>query len=92
LQCQPLPAGCKIECWYKIDKLTTGGLNDDGWIQANTDPNNTGSGLQFQGTGNQNASFFIGQKARTLEIMLKLLPSGNTTPEINEVNAYFTAG
>lgn len=92
LECGPLPAGCKIECWYKIDENTTGGLNNDGWIQANTDPGNTGSGVQFQGTGNQNAVFYIGQKARVLEIMLKLLPSGNTTPEVNEVNAYFSAG
>lgn len=92
LQCQPLPAGCKIECWYKIDKATTGGTNDDGWIQANTETGNTGSGLQFQGTGNQNAVFYIGQKGRTCEVMLKLLHSGNLTPEVNEVNVYFNAG
>ncbi len=92
LQCQPLPAGCKIECWYKYDKNTTGGTNNDGWIQANIEPGNTGGGTQFQGTGNQNAIFYIAQKARTLEVMLILIPSGNLTPEINEVNVYFTTG
>lgn len=92
LQCQPLPENCKIECWYKYDGSTTGGANNDGWIQANTDIGNTGGGLQFQGTGNRNAVFYIGQKARTLEVMLKLIPSGNTTPEIDEVNCYFDAG
>jgi hypothetical protein len=92
LECQPLPAGCKIECWYKIDKATTGGLNNDGWIQANIEPGNTGSGLQFQGTGNQNAVFYVGEKGRTFEVMLKLLHSGNLTPEVNEINCYFNAG
>lgn len=88
LQCEALPADCKIECWYKIDKNTTGGANNDGWIQSNMD----GEGVQFSTTGMQNAVFYVGEKGRVLEIMLKLIPSGNTTPEINEANAYFTTG
>lgn len=88
LQCQPLPADCKIECWYKYDKNTTGGANNDGWIQANID----GGGTQFIGTGNQNAVFYLGQKARVAEVQLILIPSGNTTPEVNEINPYFRVG
>jgi hypothetical protein len=85
LQCQPLPADCKIECWYKYDK-------QGDFIQANTDPDNPGSGLQFQGTGNQNAVFYVAQPARVSEVQLVLIPSGNETPEVNEINAYFTGG
>lgn len=92
LQCQPLPPGCAIECWYKIDKSTTGGAGNDGWIQANIDTGNTGGGTQFKDKGMQNAVFYIGEKARVLEVMLKLLHSGSRTPEVNEVNIYFSAG
>ena len=91
LQCSPLPPGTKIEVWYKIDKAISGGTNDaldPGWIQANMD----GGAVQFTGDGNQNAVFYVGQKARTIEVMLKLIPSGNRTPEINECNVYFSVG
>ncbi len=86
IQTSPLPANCGVECWYKWDKNTTGGTNSDGWYQANT----SGSVTQFTGTGKQNASFFVGQKGRTLEVMFVLTPSGNNAPEINEYDAYFT--
>lgn len=92
LQCQPLPPGCKIEVWYKIDKATTGGANNDGWIQSNMETGNTGGGLQFQDKGMQNAVFYIGEKGRVCEVQVVLIPSGNRTPEINEVNVYFTVG
>lgn len=90
--CQPLPSSCQIECWYKLDKIDTGGTNDDGWFQANLDPGNQASGTQFITGGKAHAMFFVGEKARTLEILLKLTPAGNETPEINEVNAYFSVG
>lgn len=92
LQCQPLPPGTAIEVWYKIDKLESGGTNNDGWIQSNMEIGNTGGGLQFQDKGMQNAVFYINQKARVLEVMLKLIPSGNRTPEVNEINIYFSVG
>lgn len=92
LQCNPLPPGCKIEVWYKVDKATSGGQNNDGWRQANMDLNNTAGGLQFQDKNEQNAVFYIGEKARVLEVMVKLFPSGNRTPEINEVNIYYNVG
>lgn len=92
LECQPLPAGCKVEVWYKIDKATTGGTNNDGWIQANMQIGNTLGGTQFQDTGKQNAVFYVSQNGRVLELMIKLFSSGNYSPEVNEVNAFFTAG
>lgn len=94
LQCDPLPSGCKIEVWFRYDKIITahGASDSNGWIQANMDPGNTGSGLQAQTTGQQNFTFYIGQKARVMELQLKLFPSGNTTPSINEANLYFSVG
>ncbi|MDE1867628.1 MAG: hypothetical protein KGI08_07980 [Thaumarchaeota archaeon] len=99
LQCSPLPAGCKIEVWYRPDKQTTqrtlaNGTQTDanGWIQANMDTGNTGGGLQAVDTGKQNFIFYLSQTARVMEIMVKLFHSGNTTPEVNEINAYFTVG
>jgi len=88
LQCQPLPPGTKIEVWYKIDKTTSGGTNNDGWLQSNYD----GGGVQFSTSGKQNAVFFVGQKARVMEVQVILIPSGNRTPEIQEINVYFTVG
>src|ERR1035437_4614975 len=86
LQCQPLPAGAKIECLYKYDKNTTGGTNNDGWIQANLD----GGAVQFTGAGLQNAVLNVGQIARVAEVQLILIPSDNHSPEVNEVNFYFS--
>lgn len=88
LQCQPLPAGTKIEVWYKIDKATSGGANNDGWIQSNMEGNLT----QFATTGARNAVFLCGEKGRVLEVQLILIPSGNRTPEVNECNIYMTFG
>jgi hypothetical protein len=92
LQCAPLPTGCKIEVWYKTDKATTGGTNSDGWYQGNMDLGSTASGLQFQDAGKQNAVFYVGQRGRVVETMLKLFSSGNNSPEVNEVNFYFSVG
>lgn len=91
IEASPLPPGTKIEVWYRIDNRTEGGPNNDGWIQANTDPANTGGGTQFQGSHNQNAVFLVGEKARVFEVQLILIPSGNRTPEVDEINTYFTS-
>ena len=88
LQCQPLLPGTKLEVWYKIDKAITGGTNNDGWIQANSE----GGSTQFSTTGMQNAVFYIGQKGRVCEVMVKGLASGSRTPEVNEINIYITVG
>lgn len=99
IQADPLPAGCKIELWYRYDKkiaqrtLVNGTSTDpNGWIQANMDTGLLGGGLQVQNAGQQNFTYRLGQKARVMELMLKLFHSGNTTPSINELNAYFSVG
>lgn len=89
LECAPLPAGCKVEAWYKYDKRTTGGTSGDGWYQCNLLGS---SDVQWTTTGGQNAVFAVGQKARTIEIMLKLFPFGNTTADLHELNVYFSVG
>ena len=88
LQCQKLPAGCKVEVWYKFDKSFTGGTNNDGWIQCNLvdDP----TSYQWTTAGGNNAVFAVGQKARTLEVMVICIPSGNTAPDLHEVNVYIS--
>lgn len=92
LQCAPIPTGCAIEAWYREDKILNNSLNpnatSDGWIQANLTDN---QGLQAT-AGFQNPVFMLGSKARVIEVMLKLFPSGNLTPEVFEINLYFDAG
>lgn len=88
LQCTPLAPGTKIEVWRKIDKATSGGPNNDGWYQCNME----GGDVQFTGTGKQNAVFYAGEKGRVAEVQLILIPSGNRTPEVEEINFYENMG
>jgi len=88
LECMPLLPGTKIEVWRKIDKATSGGPNNDGWLQCNME----GGGTQFQTTGMQNAVFYIGDKGRVCDIMVILIPSGSRSPEVCEINVFFSAG
>jgi hypothetical protein len=90
LECNPLPAGTIIEVWYRIDNATTGGTNNDGWIQTNMEIGNTGGGTQMKDTGLQNGVFYINQRGRICEVMIKTFHHANTTPEIDEVNVYFS--
>jgi hypothetical protein len=87
VEARPLPAGCGVEVWYKYDKRETGGRDNDGWIQANL----LGSDVtRWETEGGQNAMFAVGQKARTLEVMIKLFANGNNAPDLHEVNPFFT--
>ncbi|SRR6266496_3185400 len=88
LECPPLPPGTAIEVWRKIDKATSGGTYSDGWLQCNME----GGDVQFTGSGKQNAVFYAGEKARICETQIILIPSGNRTPEINEINFYENMG
>lgn len=90
LLCSPLPAGCKIELWYRIDKVYGQTLNANanastGWVQAN----NIELQVQETTTGRMDMVFMLGEKARVFEAMIKLFPSGNNTPEVHEANFYF---
>ena len=89
----PLPAGCAVEVWYRVDKITTPFTTDsgfttdaDGWIQAEQ-PDNQGARLTTANT--QRADFKIAEICRVIEVMVKLFPYQNLTPDISEVNVYF---
>jgi len=87
LQCRPLPAGCSVQVWWKLDKVDTGGTNNDGWYQSNLVDSTSTS---WSTTGGQNSVWAVGQKGRTLEVMVILTPSGNTTADLHEINAYIS--
>lgn len=88
----PLPAGCKVELWYRIDKVAGTLLNPNansiGWVQAN----NQELAVTEQTASRMDMAFSLGEKGRVIELMVKLFPLGNATPEIHEVNAYFNVG
>ena len=91
LACQPIPTGCKVEFWYRLDKILDNSLNpnadSNGWIQANLED------MSIQATtGQAELTFFLGEKARVFEFQIKIIPSANLTPEVNEANIYFDAG
>lgn len=91
VECDPIPTGCKIECWYRLDKILNNSLNanadSNGWVQANLE-----DGSIQAVAGQSELTFFIGEKSRVIEMQFILIPSGNVTPEINEYNIYFDAG
>ena len=74
-----LPASCSVEVWRRIDK-------DGSFVQANLE----GGGTSFSTTGGEEAVFYIGDKGKTCEIQIILNPSGNTCPEIYQVEIHFT--
>ncbi len=72
LTTKDMPANTAIEVWYRLDKK---GTFDK---QAKME----GEVAQFISGMDQEALFLIGEKATYLEIQIKLIPSGNNTPEI----------
>lgn len=80
-----LPIGTKIEVFYKLDKATTGGNNNDGWIQASMED----EVMEFNTTNGTEAIFQTGESAKIAEIQIKLTPSINTTPEVLQAEIYF---
>ena len=91
----PLPSGCKVELWYRVDKVKSDINNaaadySTGWIQANTQESATT--VQETTANRMDYVFSLMEKARVMEIMIKLFPSGNDTPEIFEANTYFKVG
>lgn len=92
LICSPLPAGCKVELWYRVDKVMNNSINPNantaGWVQANT----VDLATQETTTSRMDIVFMIGEKARVMEYMIKLFANGNDTPEIHEANFYFNVG
>jgi hypothetical protein len=75
---EPLPNGCSVELWYKVNKSGS-------FVRANTD-----AGQVAFGTANaQSAVFLVGANAQMYEKQLVLRPFGNEAPKINRVRTYF---
>lgn len=90
LVCQPIPKNAKIEYWYRIDKVEDPSLNSNadanGWVQSNLED------LSVQATtGQAELTFYIGEKGRVIEDQVILIPAGNNSPEVNEINTYMDA-
>ena len=76
---KPLPDGCHVEFWYKVDKT--------GDFVKTTTP----SGLyNFNVKDAQQAVFEIGAKGEIFEPRLVLHPYGNETAEVYRIRVYFS--
>jgi hypothetical protein len=80
----PLPTGCSIELWRRIDKVETGG-DGEGWFQCNVE----GGDLTYDTVGGTEATFLVGDKGKCLELLVVLNCSGNTTPEVYKIQPFF---
>jgi len=78
IYCEPLPAGCSIQFWYKLDKSTS-------FTQATMADDST----SFSSTGETKAVFQIGAKGDIFEPKVVLVPSANLTPEVHRIVTYF---
>lgn len=91
LNMTPLPAGCSVEVWRRLDKVSTGGTDylghattaNDGWYQCTTEDLSGGVKKgSFNDTGGTYAVFQIGEHANSIEIQIILNCSGNLSPEV----------
>lgn len=78
LHTEPLPSGCSITCKYKMDK-------QGDWLDATT----IDDGTSFSTEGAQKATFNVGAKGEVAEMQITLNPSGNSSPEIRQIEWYF---
>lgn len=93
----PLPAGCSVEVWRRMNKDENGagvdyqgndtGL-DDGWRQCTTQD---GSG-SFDEEGGIEAIFDVGDSGKVLEVKVVLNCSGNNSPDIYRIRPYLDDG
>jgi hypothetical protein len=75
----PLPEGCSIEFWYRVDKYGD-------FIQARVDDGS----LSFSTAGKKQAVFLIGANGQIFEPRIIVNPSGNNTPEVYRARIFFT--
>mgnify|MGYP007071589100 CR=1 FL=1 len=75
---KPLPIGCSVEFWYRVDK------NGD-WVRAKTAD---GQDSYSYATGKK-AVFRIGASGEIFEPRLVLNPYGNETPEVYRARVFF---
>jgi hypothetical protein len=80
---RPISEGTKIECYYRSDI-------SGAWIKARFQGQMTGQNDSDQNfiAGNEGI-FLVGAPAHTIEFKLILYPSGNLTPEVEEIYLEF---
>jgi hypothetical protein len=89
----PLPSGCSVEVWRRMDKKETGGTDylgvstglDDGWHQCSLQ-DETGN---YDDEGGTEAIFNIGDGGKYMEIKVVLNCYGNNSPEVLRIYPYF---
>jgi len=90
LNMMPLPSGCNVEVWRRIDKIETAtagtGVTADGWYRCNT----VSGGTNFSTTNGTEAVFLVGDKGKIIEIRIVITPSGNNSPEILNAQVMFS--
>lgn len=74
---KPLPSGCSIEFYYKVDKASS-------WTQAKTQ----GGDTSFSEEGGEEVLFMLGENAQIYEPKIVLNPSGNSTPEVYKIETH----
>lgn len=75
----PLPSGCGVEFYYKLNKSTD-------WIQARTADGQN----RFTRADAQKVVFNIASDGKVFEHWVRLIPYGNETPEIHWIETFFT--
>lgn len=75
----PLPAGCKIQFWYRIEK-------EGEFIQAKIANQDA---TDYSVTGEQRCNFQIGVKGEIFEPRVVVIPNGNLTPEVYRIKIGF---
>lgn len=74
----PLPTGCSVEFWYRVNK-------NGSFVQAKVADGST----SFSTTGGKKAVFSISAEGEIFEPKVVLNPYLNTTPEIYRIRTYF---
>lgn len=77
LKMDPLPSGCSVEVWRRINRGT--------WYQCNYE----GGDTSYATTGGAEATFFIGDSGDFFELQIVLNSSSNSSPEIYEAQIFF---
>jgi hypothetical protein len=75
---KPLPTGCSLEFWYKMDKTSA-------FTRAYTADDQT----SYSVAGEMKATFKLGLSGDIYEPRLVLNPYGNTTPEVYRAKTFF---
>lgn len=94
LKMAPLPEGCSVEVWRRIDKVesaTAGaGVTADGWYRCNTEDVESGAKkTAYDSPGGTKATFLVGDRGSILELMVLLNTYQNSTPEVFKIKASF---